>query len=458
MKKEWIMSDEEKQVKNAKINENKFKKRFEGVWTSPNVVGCQQSPPVSEPDQAQSCNKVQLVQYVPTKPQARVNAMPQQQTAPVSIEALPPKLLQTTEYTQSNLSNFISSGEFSSDISWKNQNVGNALPSVSSLMNKNKYADQNIRQFSENFPHERPVETTVLSTEVQNTESPSNLGVENQSRCDAKNCDTLQKSWLKNTVNDVLHIAIASEYSDLATKSGLNSYGLNVLTTLEVQKINELLTANAVLNMHCKDDKLVFENAPNACLIDVINMTDNAIRKLIKMSKKLTAFKNLCQEDQIALLKGSCTELMILRSVMTYDSEKDCWQVPDTTYIKMDVLKQAKGNVYEEHKRFVQSFDPTWRSDETLMLILSAIVLFTPTRPNVVHPQVIKKEQYSYYFLLQRYLESKRSSCNAKDQFFTLIQMVQDLEKLNENHVRVFLDVNPKDVEPLLIEIFDLSS
>ncbi len=45
------------------------------------------------------------------------------------------------------------------------------------------------------------------------------------------------------------------------------------------------------------------------------------------MAKKLAAFKTFCQEDQIALLKGGCTELMILRSVMTYDADKGCWKV-----------------------------------------------------------------------------------------------------------------------------------
>ena len=56
-------------------------------------------------------------------------------------------------------------------------------------------------------------------------------------------------------------------------------------------------------------------------------MTEIAIRRLIKMSKRISAFKNLCQDDQIALLKGGCTEMMILRSVSAYDPVKDSWKV-----------------------------------------------------------------------------------------------------------------------------------
>jgi len=35
----------------------------------------------------------------------------------------------------------------------------------------------------------------------------------------------------------------------------------------------------------------------------------------------------MCQEDQIALLKGSCTEMMILRSAVSYDPDRDSWNV-----------------------------------------------------------------------------------------------------------------------------------
>ena len=62
----------------------------------------------------------------------------------------------------------------------------------------------------------------------------------------------------------------------------------------------------------------------------------------------------------------------------------------------MDVLKEANlygVQLYEEHKRFVSSFDERWRSDETVMLLLSAIALFTPERPNVLHKEVVKLEQ-----------------------------------------------------------------
>ena len=45
----------------------------------------------------------------------------------------------------------------------------------------------------------------------------------------------------------------------------------------------------------------------------VINLTELAIKRIIKMAKQIFSFSQLCQEDQVALLKGGCIELMVLR-------------------------------------------------------------------------------------------------------------------------------------------------
>lgn len=81
-------------------------------------------------------------------------------------------------------------------------------------------------------------------------------------------------------------------------------------------KLQELVLANEVLKMPVAANPVNNNTLPSgteSSVVDVVKMTDYAIRRLIKMSKKLSAFKNLCQEDQIALLKGGSTEMMVLR-------------------------------------------------------------------------------------------------------------------------------------------------
>ncbi|EDV43829.1 uncharacterized protein Dana_GF16320 [Drosophila ananassae] len=200
----------------------------------------------------------------------------------------------------------------------------------------------------------------------------------------------------------------------------------------------------------------------NPKLLQLINLTAVAIKRLIKMAKKITAFRDMCQEDQVALLKGGCTEMMIMRSVMIYDDDRAAWKVPHTKEnmgnIRTDLLKFAEGNIYEEHQKFITTFDEKWRMDENIILIMCAIVLFTSARSRVIHKDVIRLEQNSYYYLLRRYLESVYSGCEAKNAFIKLIQKISDVERLNKFIINVYLNVNPSQVEPLLREIFDLKN
>lgn len=142
------------------------------------------------------------------------------------------------------------------------------------------------------------------------------------------------------------------------------------------------------------------KNPEDPKLLTLINLTAIAIKRLIKMVKKINAFKNMCQEDQVALLKGGCTEMMILRSLMQYDVDHSIWNIPHSqeimTSIKSDVLKLAKNNVYEEYENFIRTFESRLRKDENIILIMSAIVLFTPTRAKTVHTDVIILEQVKF--------------------------------------------------------------
>ena len=65
--------------------------------------------------------------------------------------------------------------------------------------------------------------------------------------------------------------------------------------------------------------------------------------------------------------------------------------------------------------------------------------------------------QDTYYYLLRRYLETVYSGCEPRRAYLSLIGKLQDLHRLNDSHIQVFLEVNPRQVEPLLIEIFDLN-
>merc|ERR1712241_1301099 len=131
------------------------------------------------------------------------------------------------------------------------------------------------------------------------------------------------------------------------------------LTDREKARLDELFLASRVLVEPVEHERDQYSMSPEPHnLISVINLTDLAIKRIIRMAKKITPFTTMCQADQIALLKGGCTELMILRSVINYDPDKNSWRLPskDRKELRLEVLKEAAQlgvNLYEEHKRFV---------------------------------------------------------------------------------------------------------
>ncbi|XP_076345817.1 nuclear hormone receptor HR96-like [Tachypleus tridentatus] len=501
MKKEWILTDEEKQLKNAKIKENRQKRNASYQCHQKKCI--ESTVKRIHPYSAVKVGKItdfckhhariikikkkrkSLYTSEPACPvsllfgnSAEMQANSCSDSSEMSLTSEHgSEVLSDSELNQNTVPVTLVSDEssiiFNSDIKKKKKNSLD-LDLSPILVKTNSTKQSAISVLITNPPSSTPklqtsledgVDEPHVSSSTVHTDAQSNRASKLNGSFDPFIPDSFVNYKISSVLNQshssyhskeddsiipesVIDLAVKAEFADIPLQS--QDYCDEKLTEAEKMKLTELIIANEVLKMPLSCGN------PDPSLLDVINMTDHAIRRLIKMSKRICGFKTLCQEDQISLLKGGCTELMLLRSVMTYDPEKDCWQGPQTVSIKIDILKEARGNIYEEHKRFINSFDPVWRSNENIMLILSAITLFTPERPNIVHKNVIRFEQESYYYLLQRYLHTIYSESEAHSCYLALISKLQELHLLNENHVRIFLDVNPKDVEPLLIEIFDL--
>lgn len=123
-------------------------------------------------------------------------------------------------------------------------------------------------------------------------------------------------SWAKSPFHDtsidsIINEAIKLEYETPQMVSHMQSPNRE-LNKVEVMKIQELLDSNKALYAPVDEDlsslvlgdcQLKAEPGVDPMLLKVINLTAIAIRRLIKMSKKISGFKKMCQEDQIALLK-----------------------------------------------------------------------------------------------------------------------------------------------------------
>lgn len=67
---------------------------------------------------------------------------------------------------------------------------------------------------------------------------------------------------------------------------------------------------------------------------EVFNIADGFVRRIIKVAKQLEYFRNLDKDDQIALLKGSVVEIMMLRSAVNFDVKTETWNLSTLSCIK----------------------------------------------------------------------------------------------------------------------------
>lgn len=107
-----------------------------------------------------------------------------------------------------------------------------------------------------------------------------------------------------NSINSIINEAIKLEYE---TPQMLRSTNRE-LNEVELMKIQELVDSNKALYAPVDDDlsSLVLgdchiksEPGVDPTLLKVINLTAIAIRRLIKMSKKISGFKKMCQEASL---------------------------------------------------------------------------------------------------------------------------------------------------------------
>ena len=192
-------------------------------------------------------------------------------------------------------------------------------------------------------------------------------------------------------------------------------------------------------------------------LNQLVNQSSITVLRLIKFAKRLEAFSALSQHCQIGILKGVWLNHLLLRSVSLYDTERDVWVTPRGD-IPTEILKNATGYVqlHDDHVKYCKSFKAIIGEDLTIVILLLLTLLFSPDGPHVIEHQLVSDTQDKYLTLLKHYLEAKYSFSNANTMFTQLMAKLQELRQLAEVHGKYLLDLNPNDIEPIMLEILDL--
>lgn len=248
------------------------------------------------------------------------------------------------------------------------------------------------------------------------------------------------------------------------------------LTELEQREIEDIVTS------YTTSLEIVANNGGQKDSIDdLVNVCEISIRRVIDMAKKMKSFKALPQGAQICLLKGGSIELLIIRSVLTFDRERQLFleqtDNPQTSAITLDQFKSAatkenpnvqpgraidpmlQFSLVEDIMKFIKVLSLELKADETMLIFLLLISLFSPDRPSLEQRELkdaVAREQEKYSALLRRYVESKMPLGKARIYYAKLLMKLTDIRNLNEESSQVFLNMNAETIQPLMKEVLDI--
>ena len=264
------------------------------------------------------------------------------------------------------------------------------------------------------------------------------------------------------------------------TDSSSNDGGRNdrtiPLTELEQREIEDIVTS------YTTSLEIVANNGGQKDSIDdLVNVCEISIRRVIDMAKKMKSFKALPQGAQICLLKGGSIELLIIRSVLTFDRERQLFleqtDNPQTSALTLDQFKSAatkenpnvqpgraidpmlQFSLVEDIMKFIKVLSLELKADETMLIFLLLISLFSPDRQNLDQRELkdaVAREQEKYSALLRRYVESKMPVGKARIYYAKLLMKLTDIRNLNEESSQVFLNMNAETIQPLMKEVLDI--
>ncbi|KAM8913860.1 vitamin D3 receptor B isoform 2-T3 [Spinachia spinachia] len=201
------------------------------------------------------------------------------------------------------------------------------------------------------------------------------------------------------------------------------------------------------------------EGSSFSMLPHLADLVSYSIQKVIGFAKMIPGFRELTAEDQIALLKSSAIEVIMLRSNQSFNLEDMSWSCggPDFKYQVSDVTKAGHTlDLLEPLVKFQVGLKKLNLQEEEHVLLM-AICLLSPDRPGVQDHARIEALQDRLSETLQAYIQLHHPA--GRLLYAKMIQKLADLRSLNEEHSKQYrsLSFQPEhsmQLTPLVLEVF----
>ncbi len=224
------------------------------------------------------------------------------------------------------------------------------------------------------------------------------------------------------------------------------------------EKLSEVIKA-----FHSSFDGPMERNPdPRPSSTDFLNMADTSIRRLVKMAKHLRVFRRLEQDDQISLLKGSVVEVLILRSSKMFDAGTMGWFVNKAgkqhmlSAAALQMENKDSMSFFMQYQKFASSVVMVTKKDPIVLMLMIVITVLSADRVRPATVTAVTEAQEHYAQLLSAYIKIKFPGNDLM--FPRVLQKLADIRDLNETHNKMLMHMNVEQLEPLILEIFDVSA
>lgn len=195
---------------------------------------------------------------------------------------------------------------------------GNSIDSIDS--NVQEIIDQYIDDVDHHHHIDNSITTTTTIVEQPNEINESKLTIDKE-EIDRQNMADERLIKLKNKVKIIRESGYSVTKFHLLLRAATSNHPKNVLTEHGSCRLKYLTSIVQILSAETISDLPTDQK-----FIDLILIAEIVTFNFIKMCKKLYSFQELSQEDQVALVKGSVMDTLIIWSMMTINLEKECWE------------------------------------------------------------------------------------------------------------------------------------
>ncbi|CAG2177123.1 unnamed protein product, partial [Oppiella nova] len=240
--------------------------------------------------------------------------------------------------------------------------------------------------------------TTNDSTLVSST--TPDVQQDNQSRRLAITDDHFQCQYrkfeqgLSNIFSKIYERAVELELSVIPIAMPINERR-QTFNELEMSRLNELFTATKLLR-NVLTAPTVIPKTTDETIMTADTKCVQEITNVVHFSKRLVSFNNISDHDRIHLIKNSSIQLFAMRSVSYYNPDDGCWYMDlnngKVFQIKLDTMRYSRNStiVYSRFKEYLTKLKHEIDSDQNILDLMTAIVLFNPDNAGLENVDTIK--------------------------------------------------------------------